>query len=118
MLWAETDGGCVIGGSAVSTKEKKPEAVGEEAAEVLVRNLDHGGCVDEYLQDQIIIFLALAKGTSVVKTGPLTDHTRTAIYIAQRMTEARFHVDENTPDGAVTITCEGIGFSASSLDGL
>ena len=134
VLWAETDGGCVIGGSAVSTREKKPEAVGEEAAEMLVRNLDHGGCVDEYLQDQMIIFLALAKGTSIVKTGPLTDHTRyvgtfrfasmiltegnrTAIHVAQRMTGAQFHVDENMP-GAVTITCEGIGFGASSLDGL
>lgn len=76
MLWAETDNGCLIGGSAVSTKEKRPETVGEEAAEELVRNLNNGGCIDEYLQDQIIIFLALAKGTSIIKAGPLTDHTR------------------------------------------
>lgn len=76
LLWAETDGGCLISGSAVSTKEKKPQTVGEEAARELVRNLDHGGCVDEHLQDQMIIFLALAKGTSIVKVSPLTDHTR------------------------------------------
>ena len=76
LLWAETDNGCLIGGSAVSTREKKPDTVGEEAAKELVRNLDHGGCVDEYLQDQMIIFLALAKGTSIVKVGHLTDHTR------------------------------------------
>jgi RNA 3'-terminal phosphate cyclase (ATP) len=76
LLWAETDDGCLIGGSAVSTREKKPEMVGEEAARELVRNLSHGGCVDEYLQDQIIVFLALAKGTSIVKAGPITDHTR------------------------------------------
>lgn len=76
LLWAETDGGCLIGGSAVSTNKKKPETVGEEAARELVRNLDHGGCIDEYLQDQIIVFLALAKGTSTVKAGPVTDHTR------------------------------------------
>ena len=76
LLWAETDNGCLIGGSAVSTREKKPETVGEEAARELVRNLSHGGCVDEYLQDQMVVFLALAKGTSIVKAGPLTDHTR------------------------------------------
>ncbi|KAG8217376.1 RNA 3'-terminal phosphate cyclase domain-containing protein [Butyriboletus roseoflavus] len=109
LLWAETDNGCLIGGSAVSTKEKKPETVGGEAARELVRNLNHGGCVDEYLQDQIIILLALAKGTSIVKTGPLTDHTRTAIHVAQRITGAQFHVDENAPDSAI-ITCVGIGF--------
>lgn len=76
LLWAETDNGCLIGGSAVSTREKKPETVGEEAARELLKNLNHGGCVDEYLQDQIIIFLALAKGTSIIEAGPLTDHTR------------------------------------------
>ena len=83
LLWAETDNGCLIGGSTVSTREKKPGTVGEEAARELVRNLDHGGCVDEYLQDQIIVFLALAKGTSSVKAGPMTDHTR---YVDSRHT--------------------------------
>lgn len=129
LLWAETDNGCLIGGSAVSTKVKKPETVGEEAAMELVRNLNHGGCVDEYLQDQIIIFLALAQGTSIVKTGPLTDHTRyfasprhtailtetcnrTAIHIAQQITGAQFHVNDNGPDSAI-ITCVGIGFIPS-----
>ena len=132
VLWAETEHGCVIGGSAVSTREKKPEAVGGEAAEVLVRNLNHEGCVDEYLQDQMIIFLALAKGTSVVRTGSLTDHTRyfgslrhvsaltemydrTAIHVAQRMTEAQFHVDESASNSTV-ITCKGIGFAPAGLN--
>ncbi|KIJ17252.1 hypothetical protein PAXINDRAFT_167996 [Paxillus involutus ATCC 200175] len=112
MLWAETDKGCLIGGSAVATEDKKPENVGEEAAEELVRNLKHGGCVDEYLQDQIIIFLALAKGRSTVKAGPLTDHTRTAIHVAQQMTGAQFHIDESTPNITI-ITCDGIGFVPS-----
>ena len=128
LLWAETDKGCLIAGSAVSTREKKPETVGEEAARELVKNLHHGGCVDEYLQDQMIIFLALAKGTSIVKVGPLTDHTRyvdscqarqhglmrdrTAIHIAQLLTGARFHLDENVPNSTM-ITCEGIGFTPS-----
>jgi len=91
ILWAETENGCVIGGSAMGMKGKDPGDVGREAAEQLVRNLAHGGCVDEYLQvgcflffklvseflqDQIIIFLALAEGTSSVLTGPLTLHTR------------------------------------------
>ncbi|KIJ69599.1 hypothetical protein HYDPIDRAFT_106227 [Hydnomerulius pinastri MD-312] len=109
ILWAETTGGCLVGGSAVSSKGKDPESVGREAAEELIKNLGHGGCVDEYLQDQIVIFLALAKGRSVVKAGPLTDHTRTAIHVAELMTGAKFHVDESTPDSTL-ITCDGIGF--------
>jgi RNA 3'-terminal phosphate cyclase (ATP) len=76
VLWAETEGGCVIGGSAVSRKGMKPEVVGSSAAEELLKALGEGGCVDKYLQDQIIIFLALAKGKSTVLTGPLTLHTK------------------------------------------
>lgn len=50
VLWATTNGGCVIGGSAVSQKGLEPSEVGEQAAKELLRNLAHGGCVDEYLQ--------------------------------------------------------------------
>lgn len=50
VLWAETEGGCVIGGSAVSTKGVDPATVGDNAAKELLRNLEHGGCVDEHMQ--------------------------------------------------------------------
>jgi RNA 3'-terminal phosphate cyclase (ATP) len=96
VLWAETSKGCFIAGTAVSSKGKDPADIGDTAAKELIRNLEHGGCVDEYLQvglfpfkailacglilcdlqDQIIIFMALAEGISTVRTGPLTLHTR------------------------------------------
>lgn len=50
ILWAETSGGCLIGGTAVSSKGKDPADIGRTASEELIRNLAHGGCVDEYLQ--------------------------------------------------------------------
>lgn len=50
ILWAETSTGCLIGGSSVSSKGKDPTDVGIAAAAELLRNLEHGGCVDEYLQ--------------------------------------------------------------------
>jgi RNA 3'-terminal phosphate cyclase (ATP) len=81
VLWAETANGCRIGGSSIGKKGVDPADVGKEAAEELVQNLKHGGCVDEYLQDQWIIFGALAKGTSRVRCGlPLTLHTRFVEY--------------------------------------
>ncbi|KAH7927727.1 RNA 3'-terminal phosphate cyclase, partial [Leucogyrophana mollusca] len=114
VLWAETENGCILGGTSVSSKGKDPQEVGEEAAAELLANLQHGQCVDEYLQDQIIMFLALAKGKSTVKAGPLTDHTKTAIHIAQQMTGAKFQVTETSTGSGVistcTITCHGIGF--------
>ncbi|KAI0332099.1 RNA 3'-terminal phosphate cyclase [Cubamyces sp. BRFM 1775] len=108
VLWAETENGCVIAGSALGRKGTEPARVGSDAAKELVSNLAHGGCVDEYMQDQMIVFLALASGRSRVKCGPLTLHTRTAIWVAEQMTEAKFNVEET--EGFAMIECEGIGF--------
>lgn len=52
------------------------DVVGKEAAEELIAALESGGCVDEWLQDQIVIFMALSEGESAVRTGSLTLHTR------------------------------------------
>lgn len=53
VLWAETSTGCIIGGSAIGKKGADCSTTGREAAEDLLRNLRHGGCVDEYLQVRI-----------------------------------------------------------------
>ncbi|KAI0075469.1 RNA 3'-terminal phosphate cyclase [Panus rudis PR-1116 ss-1] len=115
VLWAESANGCVIGGSALGSKGKDPAKVGNAAADELIRNLTHGGCVDEYLQDQIIIFLALAEGKSVVKSGPLTLHTKTAIWVAEQLTDAKFEIQEDEASNTATITCIGIGYTSSSV---
>lgn len=69
VLWAELEGGGFIGGSAVGRKGRSAKDVGEEAAKELLRGLARGGCVDEWLQDQIVIFMALAQGRSEVNCG-------------------------------------------------
>jgi RNA 3'-terminal phosphate cyclase (ATP) len=50
VLWAETEDGCVFGASAVGRKGFDARKVGAEVAAELVRALESGGCVDEYLQ--------------------------------------------------------------------
>jgi len=110
VIWAETENGCILGGSSIGSKGKDPQQVGHEAAEELITNLGHGGCVDEYLQDQLIIFLALAEGTSTLVTGPLTLHTKTAIWIAELLTPAKFTVTEEEDSDRVRIVCQGMGF--------
>lgn len=47
VLWAELEGGGIVGGSAVGRKGVDPAKVGEEAAMELMRGLQCGGCVDE-----------------------------------------------------------------------
>ncbi|KAI0085422.1 RNA 3'-terminal phosphate cyclase domain-containing protein [Irpex rosettiformis] len=113
VLWAETRNGCVLGSSSQGIHPPDPRIIGRNAAKVLLRNMGHEGCVDEYLQDQMIVFLALAKGTSCIRTGPLTDDTRAAIAIAEQLTGAKFQVmaDGSNPS-SLMISCEGIGYTA------
>ncbi|XP_063962676.1 RNA 3'-terminal phosphate cyclase-like [Lytechinus pictus] len=112
IVVAETSTGCRLAGSSLGKRGKQAEDVGRDAAEELIKNLQHGGCVDEYLQDQLIIFMALAKGQSRVRTGPITLHTETAIHIAQLLTEAKFSISpltDGSGEGAYMIECTGIG---------
>jgi len=60
LLTAHTSTGCILGGSALGRKGVPAPRVGTAAAEELGRAIQEGGCVDEYLMDQLIIFMALA----------------------------------------------------------
>lgn len=108
----ETSTGCVLGGSACGSNKERPRLTGEAAARELLDSLEHRPCVDEHMQDQMVVLMALAGGKSRVRTGPLTLHTETAIHIASTMSAAVFRVEkaeEGGGGGAVIIECDGIG---------
>jgi len=90
-------------------KKQTPSGMMAEAVEFLEKQHNEGGCVDEYLQDQFIIYMALANGTSQLRTGPLTEHTRTAIHFCEFMTGAKFGIQTRDESPDVLITCNGIG---------
>lgn len=94
----------VIASSGIGDTKEKAEITGRKAAEELLAQLH---CpIDQYLQDQFIIFMSLAEGHSRLQTGqPLTLHTQTAIHIAGLLTGAKFNVTEEN-----IIECQGIGF--------
>jgi RNA 3'-terminal phosphate cyclase (ATP) len=114
VVFAETSAGCLLSGSALSEKGVAAEQVAEKATGRLIGELRERRCVDEHMQDQVIVFMALAEGKSRLRCGPLSLHTRTAIHYAELMTGAKFNVREHSESdgGGVTITCDGIGFQA------
>lgn len=134
-IWitTETSTGCILGGSAIGHPKENPKVTGIKAAYEILHTIQSKGCVDDWLQDQLIIFMALAKGKSQILTGSLTQHTTTAISVAEMMTDAKFHIeimqtDVSNSDGETyvrhsprcsepgykegrhLITCQGIGF--------
>jgi RNA 3'-phosphate cyclase len=108
-LWTETATGAFIGGDSTGERGKPSERVGEEAAGQILRTLGAGAAVDEHLSDQLLIFMALAEGRSVITTPRLTDHAKTNIYVIQQFLPAEFQLHEN---GAVMIECSGRSASA------
>ena len=50
---AETSTGCLLAGSSLGKRGVQAEEVGRQAAQMLLDNLQNGGCVDEHLQDQV-----------------------------------------------------------------
>jgi RNA 3'-terminal phosphate cyclase (ATP) len=75
----------------------------------LLLEMEHGGCVDEYLRDQLVVFQALAQGESKVYGGETKGvllrpslHAQTAHWVAEEVIGVGFGTDGS---------CCGIGFA-------
>ena len=82
-----------IGADSLGEKGKSSEAVGEEAANRLVNQIESKAPVDKFLADQILPFMALA-GNSKIKVSEITEHCRTNIYAIEQFFGKIFEVDE------------------------
>lgn len=115
LIVAKTTTDCRLASSSLCSPKQKEKEMGREAAIELLKTLKAGGCVDDWLQDQLILYMALADGTSEILTGSLTLHTQTAIMIAQQITGASFHIErlsdhpseESDAPGSSHLTLEG-----------
>ncbi|GAB0090405.1 RNA 3'-terminal phosphate cyclase [Sergentomyia squamirostris] len=111
ILCCQTTTGCLLGGSALGNRKEEPPETGRRAAKEIKEALSLGACVDQHMQDQLIILMALADGESRIRTGVITLHTKTAIHVAELMTKATFTL---IPEGDTTIIqCQGIGLKNS-----
>lgn len=97
------DGGAYAGnaGRIISKIVKK-------VSDDLIAEIEHGGCVDEWMRDQLVVFQALAKGSSYVDGGRTEGrkmrpslHAQTAMWVAEKILGVNF--DEGGG-------CEGIAF--------
>ncbi|KAF1848618.1 EPT/RTPC-like protein [Cucurbitaria berberidis CBS 394.84] len=94
--------------------EKIIPAMVKKVSDDLLAEIEHGGCVDEYLRDQMVVFQALSAGKSQVYGGKRNDvlleqslHAKTAQWVAQRIVG----VDFDEQGG-----CEGIGFYPGGVE--
>ncbi len=96
---------CVLGASALGEKNKSAEKVGQEAALLLKKQLDSTATLDEHLSDQILPFLALAKGKSEFIAPELTKHAETNMWVIKKFLDVDFKID--CLERGVKISCSG-----------
>jgi len=71
----------LAGFSSLGARGKPAEKVADEAVDSLKNYVESDGCVDPHLSDQLVPFMALAKGNSSFTTTRMTDHLFTNLWV-------------------------------------
>ena len=79
----------IAGFSSLGSRGKPAEKVADEAVEALKDYISSEGCIDPHLADQLIPFMALAKGNSSFTTTQMTDHLLTNIWVIDHFLEVK-----------------------------
>jgi len=110
FLKAGVGGSLALGEEALGELGKPAERVGAEAADALLRQLAVRRPVERHLLDQLVPWIGLARGVSVLSAGELTLHAVTCIEVSRRILGATYRV-EGLLGGPAVIECEGIGLT-------
>ncbi len=94
VLWTKTNKGILLGGDAIGELHKSSEAVGKEAAQNLLKEIEAEATVDVHLADMLVPYVALANGTSAYLTREITDHLDTNIWLTEKILGVKFQVSK------------------------
>jgi RNA 3'-terminal phosphate cyclase (ATP) len=92
-LWSSS-GATILGSTVLGERNISAEAVGQQAADQLLREITSGATLDSYAIDQLLPYLAYAPKTSTCLIRELSTHTHTNMWLMKQF----FPVDfESTP---------------------
>jgi RNA 3'-terminal phosphate cyclase (ATP) len=122
-LMCKTTTNCIFGGSGlmlVDNKNRIKLSPALIAANDILNPIFINSCVDQYLQDQMIIFMVLAKGPSKVNIGRcgFTSFTETVKQVAEIMLKSKglsFSLNE-AENGSYILECNGLGLTNNFLN--
>ncbi|MEE9323394.1 MAG: RNA 3'-terminal phosphate cyclase [Candidatus Aenigmarchaeota archaeon] len=104
-VWAETSTGCLLSGDCAGERRKPSEVIGEEAAFKLKEEIQYKSTVGNHLADQLIPFMALAKGKSEIIAPDLTEHIKTNIWLCEKFLGSKFQTKEKGEN--FRVACSG-----------
>jgi RNA 3'-terminal phosphate cyclase (ATP) len=104
IIWAETTTGCLIGADQAGKPGRRSEAIADFVALTLLEDLDSGATTDRHLADQLILFGALAGGTTEYTIPVVTDHVQANLWLVEEILGAK------TLLSGTQVQVHGIGF--------
>ncbi|MFZ5448327.1 MAG: RNA 3'-terminal phosphate cyclase [Thermodesulfobacteriota bacterium] len=80
------------GFSALGARGKPAEQVADEVVDAYLAFRESGAALDLHLADQILLYLALARGPSIITTEAVTSHLLTNIWVIEQFLKPKFEV--------------------------
>ncbi len=89
----------------LGARGKPAERVADEAVDALLAFLETGSAIDQYLADQLLLPMSLARGSSAFTTSKITPHLITNAAVIQAFTQTQIEIDgEPGEPGFVRLT--------------
>ncbi|HSR10967.1 MAG TPA: RNA 3'-terminal phosphate cyclase [Thermodesulfobacteriota bacterium] len=111
LLWAETETGCLLGADQAGKPGRRSEKIARFVAASLLEDLSSGAATDRHLADQLIVYAALAGGTTRYTIPRMTDHVESNLWLVYKILGAASDVRENR------ISIRGVGFKRKKEEG-
>ena len=92
VLWAEFEN-TIIGWDIIGEKGICAEDIGKKVAEGLLKQIESGAVVDEYMSDQLLPYLAICGG--IFNSSKLTKHAETNIWLIKEIFEKRIKIKKD-----------------------
>lgn len=84
-VWAHTDTGCILGADQAGKRGRRAEAIAEYVCRSLLEDVTSGATVDRFMADQLILFAALAAGTTAYRIPRITDHVQSNLWLIREI---------------------------------
>ncbi|MBI3967335.1 MAG: RNA 3'-phosphate cyclase [Chloroflexi bacterium] len=98
----------LLGADLAGAPRRSSETIGKSVARMFLEDLTSGATVDRHLADQLIIFAALAGGTSELIIPTATDHVLANLWLVETILGARSSLDGQR------LRIEGVGYGQKS----
>lgn len=94
IVLAATCENTVLGESVLGERGVRAERLGEDCSSNLIETMHSGATVDDHMLDQILPYLALAGGRSLVVAEELTTHAETNMRVIEKFMGPRFETEK------------------------